>query len=81
MRRCFNSGVLKFLVETKIDKAMNKITEGNSEKVFTAITMILSFIIAIALFMILPFYLANLLKTFVRNDSLRSEERRVGKEC
>jgi uncharacterized protein YqhQ len=56
--------------ETKADKAVNKVSDGNSETVFSVITVVLSVIIAIALFMVLPYFLAELLKGYVRNDSL-----------
>ncbi len=56
--------------ETKADKAVNKISDGNSEGVFSFLTVALSMVVAIALFMVLPYFLANLLKVYVRNDSL-----------
>lgn len=56
--------------ETKADKAVNKISDGNSEGVFSFLTVALSMIVAIALFMVLPYFLADLLKVYIRNDSL-----------
>lgn len=56
--------------ETKADKAVNKVSDGNSEAVFSFLTVALSMIVAIALFMVLPYFLADLLKVYVRNDSL-----------
>lgn len=56
--------------ETGTDKAVNKVSDGNSEAVFSFLTVALSFIIAIALFMVLPYFLADLLKVYIRNDSL-----------
>lgn len=56
--------------ETKADQAVNKVSDGNSEAVFSFLTVALSMIVAIALFMVLPYFLADLLKVYVRNDSL-----------
>lgn len=56
--------------ETKADRAVNKASDGNSEAVFSFLTVALSMIVAIALFMVLPYFLADLLKVYVRNDSL-----------
>lgn len=56
--------------ETKADKVVNKISDGKSEAVFSFLTVALSFVIAIAVFMVLPYFLADCLKTYVRNDSL-----------
>lgn len=52
--------------DTKLDKALGE----KSEKVFSAITIIVSFIIAIALFVALPMYLSTLVVKEVRNASL-----------
>lgn len=52
--------------DTKADKALGE----KSEKVFSTITIIASFAIAIALFMILPYYLSTFLEKYVRNNSL-----------
>lgn len=56
--------------ETKLDKAADKLFGDKTEAVFTGITMVFSFIIAIALFMILPYYAAEALSNYVRNESL-----------
>lgn len=56
--------------ETKADRVVNKASDGNSEAVFSFLTVALSMIVAIALFMVLPYFLADLLKVYVRNDSL-----------
>lgn len=56
--------------ETKLDKAVNKVSDGNSEAVFSFLTVALSVLIAIGLFMVLPYFLADLLKVYVRNESL-----------
>ncbi len=52
--------------ESKLDKALGE----KSEKVFSVVTVAISLIIAIALFMILPYYLSTFLEKYVRNASL-----------
>ena len=52
--------------ETVFDKALG----DKSEKTFSVLTVLISFALAIALFMILPYYLSTLLEKYVRNASL-----------
>ena len=52
--------------DSKLDKALG----DKSEKVFSVVTVALSLVIAIALFMILPYYLSTFLEKYVRNASL-----------
>lgn len=52
--------------DSKLDKAFGE----KSEKVFSAVTLIISFVIAIALFMVLPYFLSTLVEKEVRNNSL-----------
>lgn len=56
--------------ETTLDKAVDKISDNHAEAVMSTITVIISFVIAIALFMVLPWFLASLLEKVVRNTSL-----------
>lgn len=56
--------------ETGMDKAVNKVSDGNSEAVFSFLTVVLSLVVAVALFMVLPYFLADLLKVYIRNESL-----------
>ncbi len=52
--------------ETKLDKALG----DKAQKTLSVFTVILSFVIAIALFMVLPYYLSTFLEKYVRNASL-----------
>lgn len=52
--------------DTAVDKALG----DKAEKTFSVITVIISFVIAIGIFMILPYYLSTLLERYVRNASL-----------
>lgn len=56
--------------ETAADKVFNKLFQDKAEKVFTGIVTVLSIMLAIAIFMILPYYLTSLLHDHIRNDSL-----------
>lgn len=56
--------------ETKFDKIMGKIFKGNVEKVLTGFITIFSVCLAIAIFMVLPYYLTAAVTKNVRNDTL-----------
>lgn len=56
--------------ETKFDKAANKLFGEKTEEVLTGLTVAFSIVMAIALFMILPYFLAELLSKVVANDTL-----------
>ena len=56
--------------ETGLDKALDKISGGRSEKILAGITMVISVALAIGIFVLLPYYLSSLLDEYVRNDSL-----------
>lgn len=54
---------------TAVDKALDK-TTGNSEKFLGTLTVILSLVLAVGLFIALPYYLSTLFSEFIRNASL-----------
>lgn len=56
--------------ETKLDKALNKVSGGRAEKILMGVTTVASIGIAIAVFMLLPYFLSTLLVQYIRNDSL-----------
>lgn len=56
--------------ETATDKAMNKVFGDKAEKILMGITVAFSIVLAIGIFMILPYYLSSLFETYVRNSSL-----------
>ena len=56
--------------ETKTDKMMDKLFKDKAEKVFMGLTITFSLVMAVAIFMILPYFLSSLLNKFVRNMSL-----------
>lgn len=56
--------------ETTADKVIDKVSNNHAEAVVSAVTVIISFAIAIGLFMVLPYFIAEFLGQWVRNDSL-----------
>lgn len=57
--------------ETALDKAFDKwFTPAKAEKVWTGIITVVSFIIAIGLFVLLPYYLSNIFSDRILNRSL-----------
>lgn len=56
--------------ESVADKALNKVTGGRAEKVFMTLTLIVSVVLSIAVFIALPYYLSTLFGKYVRNHSL-----------
>lgn len=55
--------------ETVADKAFHKLFKDKADKVFSAIVMVLSFVLAIAIFMVLPYYVTSLFEEYIRNAS------------
>lgn len=55
--------------ETIADKAFNKIFKDKAEKVFSAIVMLFSLVLAIGIFMVLPYYVTSLFEEYIRSAS------------
>ncbi len=56
--------------ESKFDKAINKISGGNGEKLLTTLVTIFSVILAVGIFIVLPYLISAAFEDFVRNRSL-----------
>lgn len=56
--------------ESKVDESLDKVSKGHGEALMTTLITIFSFAFAIGIFMLLPFYLTNLLKNQIRSASL-----------
>ncbi len=56
--------------ETGLDKALDKASGGNGEKVLTAFVTAFSVILAVGIFIVLPYFLSGLMKGYIRNESL-----------
>ena len=52
------------------DTAADKMLGDKSKKTFSVLTILVSFVLAIGIFMVLPYYLSTLLERYVRNASL-----------
>lgn len=56
--------------ETKVDKVLNKVSGGRAESVLMGITTVVSVVLAVGIFILLPYFLSSLLSQYVRNASL-----------
>ena len=56
--------------ETKFDKAMDKISGGNGEKLLSGIVTVISIMLAVGIFIVLPYFISSLFESFIRNRSL-----------
>ncbi len=56
--------------ETALDKAVDKLSGGKGEKIMMGFITALSVILAIGLFILLPYFLSSYFAQYVRNDSL-----------
>lgn len=56
--------------ETKLDKALDKVSGGKGEKILMGITTLISVALAVGIFILLPYFLSSLLSEYVRNSSL-----------
>lgn len=55
--------------ETAADHAFNKIFKDKAEKVFSGIVMVFSLILAIGIFMVLPYFITSLFEEYIRSAS------------
>lgn len=56
--------------KTKFDKAMDKMSGGNGEKLLSGIVTVISVILAVGIFIVLPYFISSLFESFIRNRSL-----------
>jgi len=55
---------------TKTDEMMDKLFKGNAEKVVMGLTVAFSIVMAVGIFMILPYFLTNFLRNYVVSNTL-----------
>lgn len=55
---------------TKADEVLDKLFKGNAEKVIMGLTVVFSIVMAVGIFMILPYFLTNFLRDYVVSNSL-----------
>lgn len=58
--------------ETKTDKVFSKLFKDKADKIIMGITTIISFVLAIGIFFILPMLISSLFHKFVRNEALEA---------
>ena len=56
--------------ETKFDKAMDKMSGGNGEKLLSGLVTVISIMLAVGIFIVLPYFISSLFESFIRNRSL-----------
>lgn len=56
--------------ESGIDKALNKITKGKAEELLTTIVTIFSMVLAVGIFIVLPYFISSYFTAEVQNKSL-----------
>lgn len=56
--------------ETVADKALNKATHGNAEKVFTALVTVFSILLAVGIFIVLPYFITSFFEEYIRSSAL-----------
>lgn len=56
--------------ETAADRMLNRVFKDKAESVLMTVTTVIAVIFAVGIFMVLPYFISDYLKRFVRNDSL-----------
>ncbi|MBQ9142302.1 MAG: DUF1385 domain-containing protein [Lachnospiraceae bacterium] len=56
--------------ESKFDKAMDKLTKGKTEEVMTTVVTIFSVVLAIGIFIVLPYFLTSFLEKYIQSTYL-----------
>lgn len=55
--------------ETEKDKVVDKAFKDKADKVFSALVMVISLVLAIGIFMVLPYYITSLFEDYIRSAS------------
>ena len=56
--------------ETSMDKWLKNIFKDKTDSVISGVTVVLSIVMAIGIFMVLPYFISSFLNSFVRNNSV-----------
>ena len=56
--------------ETKFDKALDKLTKGKTEEFMTTLVTILSVVLAVGIFIVLPYFLTSFLEKYIQSASI-----------
>ena len=55
---------------SKLDRALDRVSDGKGEQLLEGITMVISFLLALGIFVMLPLFIADRLDAYIRNASL-----------
>jgi len=55
---------------TAADKALNAVSKGKGESILMAMTSVFAVILAVGLFIVLPYFITSLFEEYIRNESL-----------
>lgn len=56
--------------ESKFDKAVNQVTGGRAEKVMTVLVTLISIVLAVGIFVVLPYVISSFFEGYIRNRSV-----------
>lgn len=56
--------------ETAADKALNKVSGGNGEKILTVLVTIFSAVLAVGIFILLPYFITSFFREYIRSEAL-----------
>ena len=56
--------------ETAADKALNAVSKGKGESIMMTLTSVFAIILAVGLFILLPYFISSLFEGYIRNESL-----------
>lgn len=56
--------------ETAFDRALNKWTKGKAEEFLTTVVMIFSILLAVGIFIVLPYFISSFIANYVENASM-----------
>jgi len=67
--------------ETKFDKALDKLTKGKTEEFMTTLVTILSVVLAVGIFIVLPYFLTSFLEKYIQSASIMAVIEGVVRIC
>lgn len=67
--------------ETKFDKALDKLTKGKTEEFMTTLVTFFSVVLAVGIFIVLPYFLTSFLEKYIQSASLMAVIEGVVRIC
>lgn len=56
--------------DSKVEKAAEKVSGGHGERLMSLLTALFAIVLAVGIFIVLPYFLSSLFERYIRNDSL-----------